>query len=60
MPFHPAHFIPTTAMDCVGSHQLQAVPLWKYGELEDLVLVCVAAVQDCQAMQVDILENLLK
>ena len=60
MLFHPAHSIPTTAMDYVGSHQLLAVPLWKYGELADLVLVCVAAVQDCQAMQVDILENLLK
>jgi hypothetical protein len=60
MPFHPAHSTHNTATDCVGNHQLLAVPLWKYGELEDLVLVCVAAVQDCQAMQVDILENLLK
>jgi hypothetical protein len=47
-------------MDSVGSHQLQAVPLWKYGELADLVLVCVVVEEDCQAMQEDILENLLK
>ena len=60
MLFHPAHFIPTTAMDCVGSHQLLAVPLWKYGAQVDQDRVCVAVVEDCQAMQVDILENLLK
>lgn len=60
MPFHQAHTTHNSAMDSVGSHQLQAVPLWKYGELEDLVLVCVVVAQDCQAMQVDILENLLK
>ena len=60
MPFHPARTTPTTATDSVGSHQLQAVLLWKYGELADLVLVCVAVAQDCQAMQEDILENLLK
>lgn len=60
MPFHQAHTTPITATASVGSHQLQAVPLWKYGELADLVLVCVAAVQDCQAMQEHILENLLK
>jgi hypothetical protein len=47
-------------MDCVGSHQLPAVPLWKSGVLVDQVLVCVAAVQDCQAMQVDILEEVSK
>ena len=58
--FSPGTYSHNSAMDSVGSHQLLAVPLWKYGELADLVLVCVAAVQDCQAMQVDILENLLK
>jgi hypothetical protein len=44
---------------------LEATSFWlchcgNMGELADLVLVCVAAVQDCQAMQVDILENLLQ
>lgn len=60
MPFHPAHSTHNIAMDSVGNHQLQAVPLWKYGELADLVLVCVVVEEDCQAMQEDILENLLK
>jgi hypothetical protein len=60
MPFHPAHSTPTTATDSVGNHQLLVVPLWKYGELEDLVLVCVVVEEDCQAMQVGTLENLLK
>ena len=60
MPFHPAHTTPITATDSAGNHQPQVVPLWKYGELADLVLVCVAVVQDCQAMQEDILENLLE
>jgi hypothetical protein len=47
-------------MDSAGNHQPQVVPLWKYGELVDLVLVCVVVEGDCQAMQVGILENLWK
>jgi len=60
MPFHPAHSTHNTATASVGSHQLQAVPLWKYGVRVDQALVCVVVVEDCQAMRVDILENLLK
>ena len=60
MPFHPAHSTHNIATASVGSHRLRAVPLWKFGELADLVLVCVVVEEDCQAMQEDILENLLK
>jgi hypothetical protein len=57
MHSHPAHSIPTTATDSAGNHQPLVVPLWRYGAQADLVLVCVVAVEDCQAMQVDIQEK---
>ena len=60
MPFHPAHSTHNTATASVGSHQLQVVPVWSFGAQVDLDLVCVVVVEDCPAMQVHILENLLK
>jgi hypothetical protein len=57
MRFRQAHSTHNTATASVGNHQPQVVLLWRYGAQVDQDLVCVVVVEDCPAMQVDILEK---
>ena len=50
----------TSVAASAGEHQEQAVLLSKHGELEEVVVVCVAVDLSCQATQVLMLKNVLQ